>query len=241
MGGPTGRADAPLPLQTLSPTVQPTVADQVFEELRKRILNLDLPPRTKMSEAEVARRMGVSRQPVREAFKRLAKLGFLQIRPQSGTTVSLISEEAVLRARFIRTALEVKTCQTASANLTPKALAKLQDLIEQQKTAVAKDDRAAFHDADEALHREICAIAGVPFVWDLLEETKAHMDRIRMLSLDSSSQQLALQEHINLLDAMTRNDPDAVEDIITKHLSRIEVLIAELKASDHGYFTDAPT
>ncbi|MGB3246007.1 MAG: GntR family transcriptional regulator [Sulfitobacter sp.] len=238
MGGSTRQSENPTPLSKIRPLYQPTVTDQVFEELQQRILSLALPPRTKMSESDTAKRMGVSRQPVREAFKRLARLGFLVIRPQSGTMVSLISEEAVLRARFIRTALEVKTCRTACATLTPQARTALINIIDRQKAAMANADRNEFLAADEAFHREICIIARVEYVWDLLQETKAHMDRIRMLSLDTSSRTIALQEHIALLDAFVANDPDAAEKIITDHISRILVLIKDLKAKKHSHFTD---
>ncbi|TNJ44482.1 GntR family transcriptional regulator [Phaeobacter sp. B1627] len=241
MGGTLKQPNDALPLPLITQLNQPTVADRVFEELRQRILNLDLPPRTKISEAEVAKTMGVSRQPVREAFKRLAKIGFLVIRPQSGTTVSLISGEAVLRARFVRTALEVKTCRTLCTMITPAGRAALSALIEQQREAVKVDDRSKFHAADDAFHREICVLAGVEYVWDLLTETKTHMDRIRMLSLDSTSQKLALKEHVELFDAICNNKPDVAEDVISNHLSRILLLIDELKEQNHTFFTDAAT
>ena len=63
-----------------------TVTDQIFELLYERVVNLSLPPGAKLSEAEVAAQMGVSRQPVRDAFYRLSQLGFIQIRPQRATT-----------------------------------------------------------------------------------------------------------------------------------------------------------
>lgn len=227
-----------LPLRAIRQPPQPSVADQVFDQLQSSILTLELPPLTRISEAEVARQMGVSRQPVREAFKRLAKLGFLHIRPQSGTTVSLICEQAVLHARFIRTALEVKTCRTASAARDPAGLARLGALIAEQKDAIAAEDRSRFHALDDAFHQEICALAGAGYVWDLIQQNKAHMDRIRMLSLSTSSQQQALTEHIALRDAIAAGQPDAAEAVITRHLDRILVLIAEVKALDHHYFQD---
>lgn len=240
MGGTLKQPQDPLPLTMIKQVYQATVADRVFDELQQRILTLELPPRTKISEAEVAKTMGVSRQPVREAFKRLAKLGFLLIRPQSGTTVTLISEEAVLRARFIRTALEVKTCRALCASLTPSGRDSLADLIEMQKTAIDQDDRKGFHAADEAFHRQICILAGVEYVWDLVLETKAHMDRIRMLSLESAHRNIALQEHVDLFNAICANDPDLAEKVIDAHLSRILLLIAELKEKNHDFIADAP-
>ena len=183
-------------LPVIQPAPQPSVSDQVFDALQQRILTLELPPQTRISEADVSKKMGVSRQPVREAFKRLAKLGFLIIRPQSSTMVSLISERDVLRAKFIRIALEVHTCRTACEVITSEGIGALNDLIGQQQAAVAANDKRLFHALDEAFHREICVQSGVSFVWDLILDSKAHMDRIRMLSLDATSQRLALDEHL---------------------------------------------
>ena len=231
------RSDA-LPLPVLEQSPQPSIADQVFKVLRARILSLELPPETKISEAEVAAKMGVSRQPVREAFKRLANLGFLKIRPQSGTTVSLISEEAVMRARFIRLALELQTCRTACDAITAEGLKSLSDLIEKQKGAIAEKNRSRFHALDDAFHREICVQSGVGYVWDVISENKGHMDRVRMLTLDTTSQIHAFDEHIAILDAISARDPDAAADAIDKHLSRIFVQIEEIKAENHNWFTD---
>lgn len=231
-------ADGELPLSQLKPITPPTVADQVFAELHASILSLALPPQCKISEAEVAKKMGVSRQPVREAFKRLAKLGFLVIRPQSSTTVSLISEEAVLRARFIRGALEIQACRTACETMDGAGLAALKSLIEQQRVAVTANDRKAFHDLDDQFHREICLRSGLDYVWDLIHESKGHMDRIRMLSLTTGSQQLALEEHITLVAAIEEHDVDAATECITGHLDRIVVLIEQMKTENHNWFTD---
>ena len=70
---------------------RPSVTDQVFDELQRQVMTLELAPGTRISEVEVAKTLDVSRQPVRDAFYRLSKLGFLVIRPQRATTVSLIS------------------------------------------------------------------------------------------------------------------------------------------------------
>jgi DNA-binding GntR family transcriptional regulator len=225
-------------LPKLARIAQPTVADQVFNLLQLRILRLDLQPGTKLSEGEVAGQMGVSRQPVREAFKRLAAQGFLLIRPQRSTTVSLISEAAVLRARFIRTALETHTFRLACTTLSPNDIAALRHLIDAQRAAIAASDRERFHALDDQFHREVCVRAGVGYAWDLIHDSKAHMDRIRMLSLNSQSQRHALAEHITILDAIEQGNPDAAAIAMDQHLSRIATLIAEVKAVNHGWFTN---
>lgn len=229
-----------LPLGQIRLNTAPTVADQVFEDLHASILALTLPPRSRISETDVAAKMGVSRQPVREAFKRLAKLGFLIIKPQSSTTVSLISEEAVLRAWYIRAALEIQTCRTACTMLDADDLTALADLIDAQRTAIRTQDRHEFHRLDDQFHREICMRSGVGYVWDLIHESKGHMDRIRMLSLSTASQQRALDEHVMMYDAICAQDQDRVAACITQHLGRIVALIEQIKTENHTWFTDAP-
>lgn len=99
----------PLENQQLSAT------DQVFQALYDAVVSVDLPPGTKVSEAEIASQLGVSRQPVRDAFFRLSNLGLLSIRPQRATLITQISLQAVYDAVFTRTALEVECLRTAMA------------------------------------------------------------------------------------------------------------------------------
>ena len=167
---------------------RPSVADQIFEELRRQVLTLELKPGTKMSEVDVAKAMGVSRQPVRDAFYRLSKLGFIQIRPQRATTIALISSSAVMRARFIRTALEVETVRVAATRLTEADLSELDRIVEAQDAAIERNDRAAFHGLDDRFHREICERTRLGFTWELIAENKGHMDRVRMLSLSFAAE-----------------------------------------------------
>ena len=227
-----------VPLPPLDHIARPSVADQVFDALHARILSLELPPRTKMSEADVAKQMGASRQPVRDAFSRLSKLGFLTIRPQRATTVSLISGADVMRAKFIRTALESETCRTACLVRTDDDLADLATLIAQQKLAIDANDRQMFHSLDDQFHQKICTQSGVVFAWEMIHESKAHMDRVRFLTLDSTSQKLAYQEHIAILDAIAARDGDAAAYCVREHLSRIRTLVGTLKGRNHDWFTE---
>jgi len=89
-----------------------TAADAVFERLYQEIASLELLPGTKLSEADVARRFEVSRQPVREAFGRLGNLDLLLVRPQRATVVRGFSMERVAHVRFIRLAVRQRQTPT---------------------------------------------------------------------------------------------------------------------------------
>lgn len=212
-----------------------SVADKVFDRLKEQIVTLDLPPGTKMSEADVARQLGVSRQPVRDAFYRLSKLGFLNIRPQRATTVTRISANAVLRARFIRLALEVETIRVAVSALSDGDHDVLQTLLQRQDAAIIAADKAQFHALDDEFHREIAARSGLEFAWDLIRENKAHMDRVRYLSLSFASR-TAYEEHISILKALRAHDADMAAEAMRDHLSRIVDLIEQIRASNHSWF-----
>lgn len=217
----------------------PSATDLVFEELYRRIVHLDLPPGTKLSEQEVARQMAVSRQPVRDAFYRLSQLGMLLIQPQRSTMVSLISEEAVLQARFVRTALETETVRIAARNLSDAELAAIEGLIADQEAAVAADDRMGFHALDDRFHQAICDVAGHGFAWAIIRENKAHMDRVRYLSLASNASN-ALADHKRILEALRARDPERAAQEMRRHLSHIAEILQRIRAEQPAMFVDRP-
>jgi DNA-binding GntR family transcriptional regulator len=216
---------------------RPSITEQIFDDMRRRILALELPPGTKVSEVEIGKQMGVSRQPVRDAFYRLSQLGFLQIRPQRATTVSLISAEAVMQARFIRMALEVQTCRAAALALTEEDFAALEALLASQAQAISSQDPGLFHRLDDQFHKEICDRTGLGFAWDLIREKKGHMDRVRMLSLSFASQQ-ALDDHIAIAAALRARDQERVAAAIREHLSRIAEQIQRIREANHSWFLE---
>lgn len=222
-------------LPVIDPAPRLSAADQVFERLKQQIVSLELPPGTKLSEADVARQTGVSRQPVRDAFYRLSKLGFLSIRPQRATTVTRIAAAAVLRARFIRMALEVEIVRVAARSLTETDFEALSAVLRRQEAAMVSGDKAAFHALDDEFHREIAARAGLEFAWDLIRENKAHMDRVRFLSLSFASR-VAFDEHVEVLRALRTRDSDAAADVMRGHLSRILALIEQIRDANHSWF-----
>lgn len=222
-------------LKTLEPISRPSVTDAVFDEIHRQILSLDLPPGTRMSEVDVARAMGVSRQPVRDAFYRLSMLGFLTIRPQRATVVSPISERAVMQARFIRSAIEAETVRVACDRLTDADMDVLQSVLDLQRGAVEARDPHAFHALDDRFHREICERSGKGFAWDIIREQKAHMDRVRLLSLSFASQD-AYGEHLRVMAALRARDAAAAMAEMHTHLLRIKQQIRRIRAENEAYF-----
>ncbi len=224
-----------LELRAIETKRAPSVTELVFDELYERVITLELPPGAKLSEVDVARRMGVSRQPVRDAFYRLSRLGLLTIRPQRATIVAPISERAVLEARFIRAAIEQQTVQAAATQLDARQLQRLRTLVQRQETAVEAGDRLRFHALDDEFHRMICETTDLSFAWTVIKEHKAHMDRVRYLSLAFGAQS-ALDDHKDILAALEAHDPAKAAETMRVHLSRIHAIIATIRKDRDQYF-----
>lgn len=222
-------------LRTLPLLRQPSVTELIFEQLYHQVVELELAPGQKMSEAEVARKMGVSRQPVRDAFYRLSQLGFLLIRPQRATVVTHISVRGVLEARFIRTALEMETVRAAAAIVSEGDIDELDRLIADQQRAVDAGDKVQFHALDDSFHKRLCEMADVEFAWSLIRESKAHMDRVRYLSLSFGAQS-ALDDHVEIMQALKARDGDKAAAAMRVHLSRITTIIERIRRDHSQYF-----
>jgi DNA-binding GntR family transcriptional regulator len=219
----------PLKLSSIEPVQVASVTDQVFDALYDRIVELELPPGTRMSEVEVARQMEISRQPVRDAFYRLSQLGFLRVRPQRATTVTPISARAVMEARFVRTAIEIETVRLAAKGMDSAARKTLRELIERQRAAIEAGDKNLFHALDDEFHKTICKIAGAEFAWSMIKDKKAHMDRARYLSLSFGATS-ALQDHISIMEALESGDEEAAGNHMRIHLSRIVDILDQIRS-----------
>lgn len=223
-----------------SPFTRPaTVGNKVFEAMRQAIIQLQLRPGDPLSEAEMARQFGVSRQPVREAFIKLAEVGLVEIRPQRGTSVVMISRREVENARFIREAIEVAVVRKAAAEAEPRHHAILDGLIERQRLANQSGDLAEFLRLDEAFHQAISEAAKCEHAWRLLENLKAQMDRVRYLSLsDATPLETLIEQHASIADSIRRRDPDAAEAGMHRHLIEILTSLPMLAEAHAEWFSD---
>lgn len=216
-----------------------TTADDVFDYLYAQINALTLLPGTRISEVEIAKQFEVSRQPVREAFIRLANLGLLLIRPQKATIVRRFSHEKIMRARFIRFAVETEVLRRACKKSLGKYESKLKRNLEAQEKAITDDDRDRFHTLDYDFHRLLCASADSEFVHPTITENKSQVDRLCMLSLSGRAAMGELyQDHSELLDGLIAQDEPKVLASIRLHLSRLDNVVEGIRKSHADYFED---
>ena len=136
-------SDTPIQLNSLSwdsvSQRQMTAGNRVYQALKDAIVQLQLRPGNALRETEISKQLGVSRQPVREAFFKLADVGLVEIQPQRGTFVQLISRKAVENARFIREAVEVAVVRKAALEASDASIAAIKThLIEQERASMRR-------------------------------------------------------------------------------------------------------
>ncbi len=219
----------------LKPT-EGALGPQLFRLLRDRIISADIAPGSRISESEIARFYHVSRQPVREAFFRLADAGLVQVLPQRGTLVKRISVREVTDARFVREAIEADIVRIVAETPDPRTLDELAELIDRQQAA--DGDTAAFLRLDEAFHHTLARVADKSFAWRIVEEVKSQMDRVRVLSTKYFPTERLVQQHRDILDAIAARDPDAAERAMRNHLQGVLRDLPEIARQVPDYFSE---
>ncbi|SDJ54822.1 GntR family transcriptional regulator [Aliiruegeria lutimaris] len=211
--------------------------DDIFDYLHEEILSLRLMPGEKISEAEMAARFGVSRQPVRDAFSRLANLDLLMIRPQRATEVKRFSAREIEKARFVRAAIETEVLRRAAKNCDARGAALLDNALADQEKAMADKDVDGFGALDYEFHRTLCQIANVEYAFDVIMTEKAKVDRLCMLGLSKEQRMPELvADHREIADAVKRNDPERAVEVGMLHLSRLDETIEHLSQTAAHFF-----
>lgn len=227
----------PVPLAA----VHASISEQLHRRLRTAIIRGDIAPGQTLSETEIGRSYAVSRQPVREAFIKLAQEGLLEVVPNRGTRVRRISMREALDARFVREAVEAAVAREAALHATADDVATLRRLVAGQR-AVAPEDADAFLALDEAFHRALAVAARREHAWAAIEGLKARMDRARYLSLDRATPlALIVRQHKAIVDAVARHAPDGAEAAMRTHLQELQSsLPAVAAANPDAFIRDLP-
>jgi DNA-binding GntR family transcriptional regulator len=207
-----------------------SISAQVYRQLRGAIIRGEIRPGEALSESETARQYSTSRQPVREAFIKLAEERLVSVLPQRGTFVVKISVAEVLDARFVREAIEIAVIREAATSAPLSAIKELRSLIERQR-AVEHGHNVEFLALDEEFHRTLALSVGRAHAWLVIEGIKAQMDRIRYLSLDDATPiHLIIEQHQRIVDCIEAADPTLAAAAMRGHLLEITLSLPNIAA-----------
>lgn len=212
------------------PPISPA-AERVYAETKESILCGDIPGGTLLSEAEVARRLEVSRTPAREAFVRLAAEGLLSLLPRRGALVSALGPTEAVDVLEVRHALEtgaVRRLARLSPELRDARLVPAAAAIADQAAALMRGDIAGFVSSDEHFHAQLVAAGANPIATSFYATLADRQRRMtaRAISLNGARLAHFVPEHERLLGLCTRADADGFADALWNHLRETHEALA---------------
>ncbi len=213
-----------------------TAKAYALREISENIISLELKPGTLVSENELAKALGVSRTPVREALQELQKSQLIEVFPQRGSYVAGISFEAVEEAAFLRRTLEIAIAEELCDKITFEQLEQLTENIGLQEYYLNNGMSSKIMDLDNQFHKDLFLMCGKERTYNIMQSIMGHFDRIRILSLHTIKDIKIVTDHRAILEAIKSGNKQAVRDLISRHLMRYKFDKDELEKNYPDYF-----
>lgn len=216
----------------------PAASGRIYDDLRQRILSLELVPGTSLSRTELAKHYDVSQTPLRDALQRLEQDSLIKIYPQSKTLVTHIDHDRISQALFLRRALETEVCLMLASTPQPFLFAQLRAVIEAQRSVSADTAKLRqFQELDEYFHFLMFDALGRSDLHSLMRSRTSDLDRVRRLQTHSSGQlDLILQGHVEITDALEKGDATRAVTALRQHLEKPDDWVVTYQKRFPDYF-----
>jgi Transcriptional regulators len=220
----TGEARNPTMTETqdlgsIPPIARKTLHDEVVERLRDLIIEGRLAPGTRINEVQVGAMLGVSRTPLREAIKTLAREGLVENVPSRGAVVRRFSERDVAQILEVLKALEQLAARLACQNADDKTIAEIADMHRRMMNLYKRRQRLEYFKLNQAIHSAIVKASGNEALVEMHGLLQARIRRVRYLGHETPGQWAdAVAEHEEMIAALTKRDGEALAEVMGRHL-----------------------
>jgi len=209
-----------------------TLRERVHARLRDDILANRILPGVELQEVALAKSLGVSRGPIREALNRLEAEGLITIRPRRGAMVTGLSKAAFLDSYRVREALEMLAVRLATPKATDAEIEHLRGLLKTMTDQFEDEDVAAFFETNAAFHEAFVEMSGNEKLLQLYRPLTREMSRYRGWSLRlRGSPRGSIAEHREIVRAVAARDAERAVRLMSKHIRvpqrRLEAMAAE--------------
>jgi DNA-binding GntR family transcriptional regulator len=194
--------------------------EKIYKLIKKAILKRELKPGERITEIDLANRFGISRTPIREAFRRLESEGFLTIFPRKGATVTEINEKNVIEFYQIKGALEALAGKLAVANITSEDIKEMERLNDKLKEISFSDEDTAFDEFNKihnSFHEKFISLSGNTLLIEILRNLVKRFMRFRLMVEQSNFIREVILQHEDIIEAFKRKDEKEVEKTIKKN------------------------
>ena len=193
--------------------------DYAYRVLKDNIMTLNLKPGELLSEADLSEKLGISRTPIREVLMRLKNEHLIEVKPQTGTYISLIDANLIEEAMFMRYTLEKEVLKTVSNNINDNLLIELEKNLFAQKLIANRDDSAIeFHKLDKKFHELLFEGSNKKNIWNSILNISTHYNRMRLLFEMQANKEEIINQHEEYLNIIKNKSLDDIDKIVTYHI-----------------------
>ena len=206
-------------LDTIALLQSASLATAVQQEVERAILAGDYAPGSKLTEANLATRMGVSRGPVREAFRMLEEAGLVRTEKNRGVFVRDIPIDEAVEIFDLRAALDEMVGRELAVCATPEQVSEIRALVEAMERAVEIRDAHGYHLLNLKFHDRLVEMAGNRKVTSIYRKLIKELSLVRRMNLeDSWLLPISAGEHRDILKAIAAGDGDAAGQAMRQHV-----------------------
>jgi DNA-binding GntR family transcriptional regulator len=204
----------------------PPAAERVYAHVKRGVLDRSYEGGTLLTEGGLADAVGVSRTPVREALLRLEAEGLIKLYPKKGALVLPVSAQEIGDVVETRLLVEQHAVSKVVGAVPPALIARLEELLAEQRGHAENGDLAAFAVADRCFHAEIVRAAGNRILAHLYDQLRDRQLRMGVATMHAEPSRLAknLVEHAEILDALRAGDARSAAEVVGRHVSWVKVL-----------------
>ncbi len=213
-----------------------TAREYAFRMLKENIVSLELKPGSSISENELAKELGISRTPVREAIIDLNKALVVEIYPQRGSYIALIDGDLVEESRFMRKVLDTAVIELACTMATAEDITMLEDNVKLQEFYLQNVAADKILDLDNEFHKMIFSITKKERIYAMKSTLMIHYDRVRTLSMVAVKDMKIVNDHRMMLEAIRNHDSVQAMQLVEKHLNRYQIDEGEIRKKYPEYF-----
>ncbi|HKK02027.1 MAG TPA: GntR family transcriptional regulator [Desulfuromonadales bacterium] len=212
-----------------------TLREKILETIREAILKGTLRPGEKVAEPELAERFGISRTPIREAFRQLESEGYLTVIPRKGAVVSSLSERDVEEFYAIKSILEGYAARIAAERLTERDIDRLEAINERLHLLAEEGDVKTFFKVHNEFHDLFIRAAGNEKLFELIGQMMMKFNRLRMASLSLPGRmEISVQEHKKIIKAFKSHNGDRADNLVRKTASLGGKVLIQSMAQEEG-------
>ncbi len=219
-----------------------SLTERVYMTLREMILNMELPPGTRLKDIALAKRLGVSNTPLREAMRRLAADSLVENIPRRGTFVKQLTAEESGKLYEIREALEILAARLAARHASDGRLEQIAHVAASHMKAVESGNLQQYLTLDRQFHSMIAEGSGNEILVSMLNLIADRIQIVRRLTSNTEMDVLTSREHLEIAEALSRRESELasslIKDHIRRHGERIRVFLEKDPASRSVYVRD---